>query len=169
MSVFDHQTTAGAPAPAAPAPAPQGWQHCHGVRVYWEDTDAGGIVFYGNYLRFMERARTEWLRALGFEQEAMRRQGQGMFVVAQTQLRYLSPARLDDWLHVTVALTETGRASVNFVQEIWCGQRLLCAGEVRVGWVEPKASAAGAEFRPARIPAQVLARLPAAIVPPSAP
>ena len=66
------------------------------VRVYWEDTDAGGIVFYANYLKFFERARTEWLRALGLGQQALREQTGGMFVVSQAALRYLRPARLDD-------------------------------------------------------------------------
>jgi tol-pal system-associated acyl-CoA thioesterase len=72
------------------------------VRVYWEDTDAGGIVYHANYLKFMERARTEWLRALGFDQEGLRAEGEGMFVVAETSLRYLQPARLDDVLTVTM-------------------------------------------------------------------
>ena len=66
------------------------------IRIYWEDTDAGGIVFYANYLKFMERARTEWLRSLGVEQHALREATGGMFVVAETQLKYHRPARLDD-------------------------------------------------------------------------
>jgi acyl-CoA thioester hydrolase len=71
------------------------------VRVYWEDTDAGGIVFYANYLKFFERARTEWLRALGVGQQALREQTGGMFVVSETNVRYHRPARLDDQLIVT--------------------------------------------------------------------
>ena len=105
--------------------------------MYWEDTDAGGIVFYGNYLKFMERARTEWLSALGFGQESMRRAGEGMFIVAETTLRYLKPARLDDQLTVTVAVTEIGRASVTFAQEVWRADTLLTQGMVRIGWVQP--------------------------------
>ncbi|WP_213083234.1 YbgC/FadM family acyl-CoA thioesterase, partial [Escherichia coli] len=73
------------------------------IRVYWEDTDAGGIVFYANYLKFFERARTEWLRAAGVEQQRLREQTGVMFVVADTRLRYLAPARLDDLLNITVA------------------------------------------------------------------
>jgi len=80
------------------------------VRVYWEDTDAGGVVFYANYLKFFERARTEWLRTWGPSQEALRSSGAGMFVVSETQLRYLQPAVLDDLLRITVELVEVGRA-----------------------------------------------------------
>lgn len=72
------------------------------IRVYWEDTDAGGIVFYANYLKFFERARTEWLRALGIGQQVLREQTGGMFVVSETTLKYHRPARLDDELVVTV-------------------------------------------------------------------
>ena len=145
------------------------YHHRHTVRVYWEDTDAGGIVFYGNYLKFMERARTEWLSALGFGQESMRRAGEGMFIVAETTLRYLKPARLDDQLTVTVAVTEVGRASVTFAQEVWRADTLLTQGMVRIGWVQPVAAQAGDEpsgedsFRPARIPARILAILPTPI------
>lgn len=142
--------------------------HRHPVRVYWEDTDAGGIVFYGNYLKFMERARTEWFSALGFGQETMRRAGEGMFIVAETQLRYLKPARLDDQLMVTVAVTEVGRASVTFAQEVWRDDTLLTQGVVRIGWVQPVVSRGTApdarvsedRFRPGRIPDRILAMLP---------
>lgn len=142
-------------------PDPSLWHHQHPVRVYWEDTDAGGIVFYGNYLKFMERARTEWLSALGFGQEAMRRAGEGMFIVAETQLRYLKPARLDDRLTVTVTVTDLGRASITFAQDVWRGDTLLTQGQVRIGWVQPTAEEDS--FRPARIPAHIQAILPAPI------
>jgi len=89
------------------------------VRVYWEDTDAGGIVFYANYLKFFERARTEWLRALGLEQQALRAQTGGMFVVSETQVKYHRPAQLDDLLRVTARLAEPGRASLVIAQEAW--------------------------------------------------
>ncbi|TDP85705.1 acyl-CoA thioester hydrolase [Aquabacterium commune] len=140
------------------------WHHQHPVRIYWEDTDAGGIVFYGNYLKFMERARTEWLRALGFDQEGMRRSGEGMFVVADTQLRYLQPARLDDLLNVTVAVVERGRASVVFAQEVWRNGILLVSGRIRIGWVQAvvadAADAAEPVLRPGRIPQRILGCLP---------
>lgn len=142
------------PVPAALADA----HFRHVLRVYWEDTDAGGIVFYGNYLKFMERARTEWLSSLGFEQETMRQSGEGMFVVAETQLRYLRPARLDDRLTVTVTVAEVGRASVSFEQAVWRDATLLTQGRVRIGWVQ--AQAGQDELRPGRIPDRILAVLP---------
>jgi acyl-CoA thioester hydrolase len=90
----------------------------HPIRVYWEDTDAGGIVFYANYLKFMERARTEWLRSLGISQQVLKEQTGGMFVVTDTQLKYLRPARLDDVLTVSAQIMEKGRASMKISQEI---------------------------------------------------
>lgn len=120
------------------------------VRVYWEDTDAGGIVFYANYLKFFERARTEWLRALGVSQSALKDTIGGMFVVTDTSVRYLAPARLDDELLVTAQLEEAGRASLIIRQEARRGDTLLCAGTIRIGWVD------GATLRPARITAAIL-------------
>jgi len=119
----------------------------HSIRVYWEDTDAGGVVFYANYLKFFERARTEWLRALGFSQQAMRLQDDAMFVVSSTALRYLSPARLDDQLRVTVELREQGRVSLSVFQQAWCNERLLAEGDIRIGCV------GGQDFKPRRMPA----------------
>src|SRR5690606_11748033 len=87
------------------------------IRVYWEDTDAGGIVFYANYLKFFERARTEWLRNLGVEQQKLRDEVGGMFVVTQAQLNYLKPARLDDMIDVTAVLQSAGRASITIAQQ----------------------------------------------------
>ena len=130
------------------------------LRVYWEDTDAGGIVFYGNYLKLMERARTDWLRSLGFSQEAFRTQGQGVFVVTDTRLRYLQPARLDDELMVTVALVEQGRATLVFSQTVCRGSNILCEGDIRVGWVRPDAEG---RLRPGRLPEAVAAVLPAPV------
>ena len=125
----------------------------HPVRVYWEDTDAGGIVFYANYLKFFERARTEWLRALGVGQHALRQATGGMFVVSQTSLKYHRPAQLDDLLRVTARLAESGRASLVIAQQAWCGDTLLCEGTIRIGWVD------AATLKPARIPSSVLERL----------
>ena len=87
------------------------------IRIYWEDTDAGGIVFYANYLKFFERARTEWLRSLGIGQQALREDTGAMFVVTDAQLRYLRPARLDDELLVTAQLQQAGRASFTIAQQ----------------------------------------------------
>jgi len=124
------------------------------VRVYWEDTDAGGIVFYANYLKFFERARTEWLRSLGVGQQALREQTGGIFVVSQTDVRYHRPARLDDQLLVTVSLVETGRASLTIRQQVLLPTEpqdtVLCDGTIRVGWVD------ASTLKPARFPSTLL-------------
>ena len=120
------------------------------VRVYWEDTDAGGIVFYANYLKFFERARTEWLRALGVSQGELRERVGGMFIVGETSVRYLAPAKLDDELIVTARLEAAGRASLIIAQQALRGGTLLCEGTIRIGWVD------AASLRPARIPAAIL-------------
>ena len=121
----------------------------HPVRVYWEDTDAGGIVFYANYLKFFERARTEWLRALGHSQQEMVDTTGCMFVVQETTVRYIRPARLDDVLTVTVDVRERGRASLRIAQQAWCGDRLLAEGDIRIGCVER------ATMKPHRIPSPI--------------
>ena len=105
------------------------------VRVYWEDTDAGGIVFYANYLKFFERARTERLRALGVQQQAMRDRTGAIFVVTHTSMHYRAPARLDDALDVTVAVRHTGRASLEVAQRAWLDNTLLAEDDVRIGGV----------------------------------
>lgn len=120
------------------------------VRVYWEDTDAGGVVFYANYLKFFERARTEWLRAAGVEQQRLRDDTCAMFVVAEVQTRYLAPARLDDLLQVTVQVEEQGTASMVIVQEAFRGDLLLAKGRIRIGCVNAES------LRPCRIPARVV-------------
>ena len=127
------------------------------VRVYWEDTDAGGIVFYANYLKFFERARTEWLRQLGLGQQALREQTGGMFVVSDCHLQYRQSARLDDLLLVTAAPVEIGKASLTIAQSALLKPQqtgtepaLLCEGSIRIGWVD------AATLRPRRIPAEVL-------------
>jgi acyl-CoA thioester hydrolase len=118
----------------------------HTLRVYWEDTDAGGVVFYANYLRFFERARTEWLRSFGHSQQRLREETGAIFVVAETSIRYLRPARLDDELDVTVELLEAGRATMLIAQQAWRGDVLLAEGKIRIGCVD------AATLRPRRIP-----------------
>lgn len=131
------------------------------IRIYWEDTDAGGIVFYANYLRFFERARTEWLRSFGLSQQVLREQTGGMFVVTDVRLRYLQPARLDDQLLVTANLQEKGRASLTIGQQALLNREhmnpnepvLLNEATVRIGWVD------AATMRPSRIPATILEQI----------
>jgi len=125
----------------------------HPVRVYWEDTDAGGVVFYANYLKFFERARTEWLRALGVGQQQLRDETGAIFIVSDTALRYRAPARLDDLLQVTVEPAELGRASMTLRQQAWRQDGdaavLLCEGTIRIGCVD------ATTFRPRRFPAPI--------------
>lgn len=123
------------------------------VRVYWEDTDAGGVVYYANYLRFFERARTEWLRACGVEQSRLQTQADCIFVVAEVQLRYLVPARLDDLVDLRLSVLESGRASLQLLQQAWRGDILLAEGRVRVGCVR------ATTLKPCRIPEPVSAAL----------
>jgi len=119
------------------------------VRVYYEDTDAGGIVFYANYLKFFERARTEWLRACGVDQHQLAAQTGTLFVVRSTALDYHAPARLDDIVTIVSQVGKLGRASVDFVQQAWRGETLLATGNVRVACVD------GTTMRPAAIPEPV--------------
>ena len=123
------------------------------IRVYWEDTDAGGIVFYANYLKFFERARTEWLRSFGIEQQRLKETTGGMFVVAETTLRYLRPARLDDELIVTARMQVSGRASMTILQQALLKNSVLCEGRIRIGWVD------AASLQPSRIPQNIIERL----------
>ena len=112
------------------------------VRVYWEDTDAGGVVFYANYLKFFERARTEWLRSRGFGQQDLRERAGLIFVVTDSTVRYRQPARLE----------ASGRASLIIAQQALRADTgaLLCEGTIRIGWVD------AATLKPGRIPAAVL-------------
>ncbi|MEK6424466.1 MAG: tol-pal system-associated acyl-CoA thioesterase [Burkholderia gladioli] len=106
------------------------------VRVYYEDTDAGGIVFYANYLKYFERARTEWLRACGLDQHHLAAETGAMFVVRDTAVDYRVPARLDDLLTIVSRIERFGRASLIFVQEAWRGDALLVSGRTGIGWVD---------------------------------
>ena len=129
------------------------------MRVYWEDTDAGGIVFYANYLKFFERSRTEWLRAMGIEQHKLKADSGGMFVVSETRVRYLCPARLDDELIVTASLLEVGRASMIIAQQALLKPEqgkaplIACESTIRIGWVN------AATLQPIRIPEAIIDRL----------
>lgn len=126
------------------------------VRVYYEDTDAGGVVFYANYLRFMERARTEWLRHLGFEQDALMRDPGILFAVRRTEVDYFMPARFNDLLRVRTGIVACKGASLDF-QQLVVRERdgeLLCRGLVRVACLDCET------LRPARIPAQIREKFP---------
>jgi acyl-CoA thioester hydrolase len=108
------------------------------------------LTYNANYLKFFERARTEWLRALGVGQQALRDSTGAIFVVTDTAVRYRAPARLDDELRVTVSLRQRGSASMTIFQQAWCGDKLLAEGEIRIGCVDH------GTFRPRRIPIEVI-------------
>ncbi len=128
-------------------------------RVYWEDTDAGGVVYYANYLKFFERARTEWLRALGFSQQRLAKEPGILFAVTNVEVSYQRPARLDDELLVTCELARAGAASLSFRQQIYRAApdghaasaaadpgELLTTAQVRVACIDAQA------LRPQRLP-----------------
>ena len=145
------------------------------VRVYWEDTDGGGVVYYANYLKFFERARTEWLRQRGLQQHTLKTELGGMFVVTDARVHYRHPARLDDQLCITVHPKHMGRVQCELHQQAWllepkptsgtCAPispsvadmqtqaQLLCEGEIRLAWVQAD------NMRPQRIPNGVLHKL----------
>jgi acyl-CoA thioester hydrolase len=122
----------------------------HKVRVYWEDTDAGGVVFYANYLKFFERARTEWLRRAGFGQQALRERFGLIFVVTESHLLHRAPARLDDELDITVAPAAPPRATLTLAQQALRGAEVLAEGRVTLACVD------AASFHARRIPSAVL-------------
>jgi acyl-CoA thioester hydrolase len=115
-------------------------------RVYWEDTDAGGVVYYANYLKFMERCRTDWLRALGVDQHRMRAQRQLQFAVVDMQVRFLRPAVLDDEILVTAELQRLTGATIEFKQAVYRGDLQLISAGTRVACLD------SATLRPRAIP-----------------
>lgn len=123
------------------------------VRVYFEDTDAGGVVYYANYLRFMERARTEWLRERGFEQDRLRADAGILFVVRSVQLDLRRPARFNDALSVTCRPSGVGRASIEVAQSVSRDDQELASAHVRLACVDAE------RFIPVAIPAPVRAAI----------
>jgi acyl-CoA thioester hydrolase len=131
------------------------------IRVYWEDTDAGSIVYYANYLKFFERARSEWLRQLGVEQGTLLATEGCMFVVSEVQTKFHSPARIDDVLQVTVRVQKLGHASIQLHQSAYIQSQnssvtdstlmtLVCEGSVRLACVQQSS------MRPAAIPKSIV-------------
>lgn len=116
------------------------------VRVYYEDTDAGGVVYYANYLKYLERARTEWLRAAGWGQTALASDRGLLFAVRSIELDYRAPARLDDALEVEARIAALGRARIDFEQRVLRDGEPLCTGRVRIACLD------AATFRPRPLP-----------------
>jgi acyl-CoA thioester hydrolase len=123
------------------------------IRVYYEDTDGAGIVYYANYLKFMERARTEWLRSLGVEQDELARREGVIFAVRSARIEFFKPARFNDVIDVGAVITDRGGASITFAQPVRRADTLLCEGEVRVACLD------AATFVPRALPVALAARL----------
>ena len=122
------------------------------VRIYHEDTDGGGVVYYANYLKFMERARTEWLRARGFEQDVLLRDRRVLFAVRTLSMDYHRPARFNDLLEVVSRIAEVGGASLTFAQSIRRADstEVLCGARVKVACIDAE------NFRARRLPRQLM-------------
>jgi len=116
------------------------------VRVYFQDTDAGGVVYHANYLNFMERSRTEWLRTFGYSNAGMMKELGVVFVVRSLKLEYLKPALLDDLVQVTSQIKEIGRSRLNIHQTVLRGDEVLVEGEVHLVCVDVKT------FKPVSVP-----------------
>lgn len=123
------------------------------VRVYYEDTDAGGVVFYANYLKFFERARTEMLRDMGFEQDQLITEQKVIFVVRSVQIDYITPARFNESLDVTAEVTQTKKVSLNFEQIITRNGDVICKGNVRIACLDAET------MKPKAIPDNLLQKL----------
>jgi acyl-CoA thioester hydrolase len=123
------------------------------TRIYWEDTDAGGVVYHARYVAFMERARTEWMRALGYGQERMRTEHGMVFAVRSMQMDFIKPARLDDQLQVSASLVQLKKASMVFDQQVLRDGQLLLSAQVRIAALD------AASFRPRGMDDLVLAAL----------
>ncbi|MEQ6342191.1 MAG: tol-pal system-associated acyl-CoA thioesterase [Gammaproteobacteria bacterium] len=127
------------------------------VRVYYEDTDSGGVVYYANYLKFMERARSEWLRSLGVEQDELIARDSVIFAVRSAQMEFLSPGRFNDLLHVSARVIWRGRASLTFEQKISRadqGESPLCIGSIKIACLN------ATTLRPCPIPGYILEKIP---------
>ena len=140
-----------------PTLQPELFAYAFPVRVYFENTDAGGVVYHGEYLKFLERARTEWLRHLGFDHQALARNHGALFIVASIVADFLKPARLDDMLTVSVQLESLGKVRCVFVQEIRREDEVLVKAKVTVACV------AGETFKPSEIPEPLRRKMEASL------
>lgn len=125
--------------------------HTLDVRVYFEDTDAQGVVYFANYLKFMERGRTEWLRHLGVEQDRLLSDHGLGFTLTETDARFLRPARYNDRLEVRTRLLDHGRVRINLDQSVWRDDELLCSARCVAACIDMES------FRPRRIPGNIVA------------
>ena len=120
------------------------------LRVFFEDTDATGVVYHANYVKYMERCRSDWLEAIGWNVRRVNEQFAIAFAVSKLSVQYLQPARLNDVLIVKVELTRLGAASFSFAQEVWRENDLLCRGELKVACVNDQT------FKPIQVPRPIV-------------
>jgi len=120
------------------------------IRVYYEDSDAGGVVYHSNYLNFMERARTEWLRNKGFNQTALKQEYNLIFVLRKISVDYLKPAFFDDLLTITVQIIKIGKASIIMAQQVQREAEIICTADVKL------ASINAVTLRPQAFPSDIL-------------
>lgn len=123
-------------------------KHSIQFRVYYEDTDSGGVVYYANYLKFAERARTELLRAIGLNQSALAKEQDLLFVVRNVNMELFSPAKLDDLLEITTYVKDISGAAMQMIQEVQCNKKNIAAIDVTVVCIN-------SNFRPKRIPNEI--------------
>lgn len=128
-------------------------EFCWPVRVYYEDTDAAGVVYHSNYLKYMERARTEWLRALGFSQQSMREQSSAIIVISELTMKFVKPARLDDLLEVKSSLLRVSGAGFTCDQRIEKHPETICTARVKGVCLD------AVTFKPRRLPATLKSEL----------
>jgi tol-pal system-associated acyl-CoA thioesterase len=140
-----------------PTMQPELFVYSFPVRVYFENTDAGGVVYHGEYLKFLERARTEWLRHLGFDHQALARDHRVVFVVTAANIDFTRPARLDETLAVSVRLESLGKVRCVFAQEIRRDDEVLVAARITVACVT------GENFKPAEIPGALRKKMEASL------
>ena len=140
-----------------PSLQPELFVYSFPVRVYFENTDAGGVVYHGEYLKFLERARTEWLRHLGFDHQALARDHRVVFIVTAAAVDFVKPARLDDTLAVSVRLESLGKVRCVFAQEIRRDDEALVRAKITV------ASVTGDHFKPVEIPDPLRRKMEAAL------
>ncbi len=131
------------------------FSYCFPARVYFENTDAGGVVYHSEYLKFMERARTEWLRHLGYNNRELADKQGVIFVLSQISLHFVKPAKLDDLLEVTVEVAQVGRVRATFIQTVRRDTETLVTAQVVLGCV------ASNNLKPKEIPAELLKKMKA--------
>ena len=124
----------------------------YNLRIYYEDTDAQGVVYYANYLKFFERARTEFLRKAGYQQRALMEEG-AIFVVRKVEISLLRPAKLDDEIVIQSSLVKLGKVTFDFKQEAYRSDMLICSGDIRCGCID------GKNFTPYQLPQELYSRM----------